>query len=112
LTPYLSRLDRLGAALDEVERRFRATLDRRNELRGLLQAYRDKAGQRRLAEDPRLEPKYRAAKDVLWSAPCDLTAAEPLVAAYTDAVNALVAGKDIGGVAVPSDAPRDAGEVR
>jgi len=92
LEPYLSRLDRVGAALDEVERRFRTALERRNDLRGLLQAYRDKADAHRLGEDPRLEPKYQAARDVLWSAPCDLEVAAPLVTAFTDAVNATIGG--------------------
>lgn len=106
LQPYLTRVDRLGAALDEVERQFRAALDRRNDLRGLLQAYRDKAGERRFAEDPRVELRYQAARDVLWSAPCDLGVAAPLVTAYSEAVNAVIAGKDVGGAAVVSDAQR------
>lgn len=81
--PYVSKVERLGAALDEVERRYRAALERRDDLRGLLQAYRDKAGARGLAEDAVLEPKYRAAETLLWTAPCDLEAAERLVADYT-----------------------------
>ena len=94
LQAHLTKIDRVGAALDEVERRFRTALDRRNDLRGLLQSYRDKAGDHRLAEDPRLDPAYRAAHDVLWSAPCDLGAAESLVNTYTETVNAILAGRD------------------
>lgn len=101
LQPYLDRLDRLGAALDEVDRRFSLVLSRRDDLRGLLQAYRDKAGAHGLAEDPLLEPAYRVAEAVLWSAPCNVDVAEPLVDVYTDAVNNAV---------VLRSTPRDSGE--
>jgi hypothetical protein len=97
-----TRLGRVAAAFDEVERRFAGPLARRDELRGLLQAYRGKAAANRLGEDPVLEPQYRAAADVLWSAPCDLTRADVLVAAYQHAVNAAIAA----GGQRRSDAPR------
>jgi hypothetical protein len=53
-----------------------------------------------LAEDARLDIRYRRARDVLWAAPCDLDVAAPLVADYTEAVNALVAGRDVPAVDV------------
>ena len=93
LRPYLDRLDRLGAALDEVDHRFSLVLARRDDLRGLLQAYRGKAGAHGLAEDPLLEPTYRAAEAVLWSAPCNVDVAAPLVDAYTGAVNEAIASR-------------------
>ncbi len=90
MEPYLSRVDRLGAAFDEVHRRFGAVLARRDELRGLLHAFRDKAAASGHGESADLEPLLRGAERVLWSAPCDLDVAEQLVSDYTRAVNALV----------------------
>ncbi len=91
MEPFLSRVDRLGAAFDEVHRRFGAVLARRDELRGLLHAFRDKAAASGHGESADLEPLLRGAERVLWSAPCDLDVAEQLVSDYTRAVNALVA---------------------
>ena len=91
MEPLITRIDRLDAAFDEVARRFTAVVDQRNELRGLVQAFRDKAGGSNLAEAAELEVMFKAAEDVLWSAPCDVAAAEPLVAEYTAAVNAAIA---------------------
>ena len=90
LQPALTTVARLAAAFDEVERRFGGALRERDELRGLLHAFRDKAGASRLAEDPALEAAFKAAESVLWSAPCDLERARPLVSAYTEAVNATI----------------------
>lgn len=89
--PWLGRLDRAEAALDEVAARHGALLRRRDELRGLLHAYRAKAAASGLAEDASLEPSFEAAEALLWSAPCDLDAAAPLVDHYVRAVNAAVA---------------------
>jgi hypothetical protein len=86
VAPLLMKLDRLDAALREATQRFRAPLAERDELRGLLQAYRDKAAQAGKGEDPLIEPMYRAAADVLWAAPTDLSKARPLVDAYVRAV--------------------------
>lgn len=93
MEPYLLRVDRLGAAFDEVARRFGAVLDRRNELRGLLHAFRDKAAAAGLGEDAALEPLLRSAEQQLWSAPCDVEVAEELVQRYTAAVNAAVGSR-------------------
>jgi hypothetical protein len=56
----------------------------------LLQAFRDKAAAHGFGEHREIEPLYRAAEVVLWSAPCDLVAAAPLVQQYILAVNAKV----------------------
>lgn len=96
MEPYLLRVDRLGAAFDEVARRFGSVLDRRNELRGLLHAFRDKAAAAGLGEDAELEPVFRAAEQQLWSAPCDVEVADGLVREYTDAVNVAVATRAAG----------------
>lgn len=96
LQPALATVGRLAAALDEVERRYSAVLHERDDLRGLLQSFRDKAGAHRLAEDPVLDPAFRSAQELLWSAPCDLDAARPLVQAYTEAVNAAIRARATG----------------
>ena len=95
MAPFVSRLDRVDAAFDEVVERYRAVLARRDELRGLLHAYRDKAGGHSMAEDADLERSFKAAEVVLWSAPCDVDRAAGLVDVYVDAVNLAVAGKGV-----------------
>jgi hypothetical protein len=100
MVEHLARLGRLGEAFDEVERRFSAPLARRDELRGLLHAYRDKAGESGFAEHPDLEPLFREAERELWSAPCDVERGLTLVDAYCHAVNEMIAvaraGRDRG----------------
>ncbi len=67
-----------------------APVARRNELRGLLQAFRAKSMARGRAEDPELVSLHHAAEQALYVAPCDLTAADKLVSDYLRAVNAAV----------------------
>lgn len=62
-------------------------LDRRNELRGLLDAYRAKAAAQGRAEDPELARLGTAAQQILFGAPCDLAKAEDLVRRYVTALN-------------------------
>jgi hypothetical protein len=57
-------------------------LDRRAELRGRLGALRAKAGARGRSEDLTLDALYTRARELLWSAPCDLAAATVAVRAY------------------------------
>jgi hypothetical protein len=59
---------------------------KRDELRGLLGAYKAKAARLGAAEDPGLAGRYDQARDLLWTAPCDLAAAEAAVAGYQQAV--------------------------
>jgi hypothetical protein len=87
---YESRLDRCADALAEAERAFEAPLAERDDLRGLLGAYRDRAARHGLAEDLALSDRYEAAHDVLWSAPCDLSAARARVGEYQSAVRRAV----------------------
>ncbi|MBE1532585.1 hypothetical protein [Actinomadura algeriensis] len=68
-------------------------LERRAELRGRLDAYRAKAARLGLAEDERLGELYEAARDVLWTAPCDLRRATALLAEYQRTVRAGGAGR-------------------
>jgi hypothetical protein len=57
-------------------------LDRRAELRGRLGALRAKAGARGRSEDLTLDALHTRARELLWSAPCDLAAATVAVRAY------------------------------
>ncbi|MEV5576670.1 hypothetical protein AB0L06_42155 [Spirillospora sp. NPDC052269] len=63
-------------------------LDRRSELRGRLQAYQAKAGRLGLAEDAVLSGLHDRARDLLWTAPCDLRASTAAVAEYQRAIRA------------------------
>jgi hypothetical protein len=63
-----------------------ASLARRRELRGRLDAYRAKAHRLGRAEDPTLTELYRAAQHTLYHAPCDLDEAERRLARYQDGV--------------------------
>jgi len=97
------RWPRLASELDEIERELAATtasvrdaertvvaiMGRRDELRGLLGAYQAKAARLGAAEDPGLTERYDYAHGLLWTAPCDLTAAADAVDGYQQAVLAL-----------------------
>jgi hypothetical protein len=64
-------------------------LARRAELRGMLQAYKAKAARLGGAEDFGLTGLYEAARELLWTAPCDLGAAGTAVADYQRAILAI-----------------------
>jgi len=87
---YLDRVARVRRALDEVASRHRELMDRRDHLRGLLQSFRDKAGEHGVGEDAELERMFAHARELLWSAPCDVEIARGPVEAYVAAVNARV----------------------
>ncbi|MFE6743359.1 coiled-coil domain-containing protein [Streptomyces tubercidicus] len=90
---------RLSPLLDSLEERAEDELHRaresltavtaplavRAELRGRLDAYRAKAARHGVAEDPLLTERYDIARRMLWSAPCDLRAAEQAVWRYQQA---------------------------
>ncbi|TDC74708.1 hypothetical protein [Actinomadura sp. 7K507] len=74
-----------GEALERARGDLRLSaglLDRRGELRGRLEAYRAKAARLGLVEDERLTVLYGEARDVLWTAPCDLRRATAVLAEY------------------------------
>jgi hypothetical protein len=87
---------RLGPLLDSLEAASARELDRareslesvtrplavRAELRGRLDAYKAMAARRGLAEDTELIERYDLARRLLWSAPCDLRAADHAVLRY------------------------------
>ncbi len=70
----------------EAEQSAAALLGQRDELRGLLDAYRAKAARFGAIEDSGLEETCRRARELLWTAPCDLTAAAAAVTSYQQAV--------------------------
>ncbi|MCI0383221.1 hypothetical protein [Streptomyces sp. CNQ085] len=89
LSPLLESLEERA---DEELERARASLTAvtaplavRAELRGRLDAYRARVARRGSADDPMLTERYDAARRLLWSAPCDLRAAEQAVLRYRDA---------------------------
>lgn len=61
-------------------------LDRRDELRGRLDAYRAKAGRLGRAEDDGLTRLYQEAHDLLWTSPCDLRQATVALSTYQRAI--------------------------
>jgi HAMP domain-containing protein len=86
-TDWLAKSARLGQAFGEIQRRCQVAIDERDELRGRLQAFRDKAASAGTAERSDVDAAYQAARAVLWAAPCDLVAARTLVASYIELVN-------------------------
>jgi hypothetical protein len=92
--------DQVNAACDQVERLrgiAAGLLERRDELRGRLSAYRAKAVARGHAEQDALTAMYETAYQLLYTAPCDLRAATRAVHAY------------VGALAQPADGPSDPG---
>jgi len=73
----------------ESERTLVSLLDQRDELRGLLDAYKAKAARLGAAEDGTLSALHDSARALLWTAPCDLTAAAAAVTSYQQAVLAI-----------------------
>ncbi|WP_325725175.1 hypothetical protein [Actinocrinis sp.] len=82
-------LDNALTAANRVHQAVAGLLERREELRGRLAAYRVRAARSGAAEDPRLEAQYLEAHDLLWCKPCDLAASTRALAAYQKAVLAL-----------------------
>jgi hypothetical protein len=93
LESELDEIDRqaaaAAAACREAERVAGALLERREELRGLLDAYQARAARLGAAEDPGLTTLAARARELLWTAPCDLGAASAAVTSYQQAVLAL-----------------------
>jgi hypothetical protein len=74
------------AATEDSRRSVATALGRRDELRGLLGAYKSKAGRLGAAEDGDLAARYDQAYELLWTAPCDLEAAAAAVTGYQQAI--------------------------
>jgi hypothetical protein len=73
----------------EAEREAAGLLDRRDELRGMLDAYQARAGHLGAAEDSDLSARYERARSLLWTAPCDLPEAADAVTGFQQAVLAI-----------------------
>jgi hypothetical protein len=96
---------RLSPLLESLEQRAEEELDRaraelsavtaplavRAELRGRLDAYKAKVSRHGMAEDRWLAERYDVARRMLWSAPCDLRAAEDAVLRYQHAAQQALA---------------------
>ena len=101
VAPAGAELDRCEAELAaaraqtaDVRQAAADAIDKRDELRGLLRAYKAKAGRLGAAEDPDLAARHDRAHGLLWTAPCDLAAAEAAVAAYQRAILEVKDGDD------------------
>jgi hypothetical protein len=81
-----SELATAAAHTDDLRQSAAGAIDKRNELRGLVRAYKAKAARLGAAEDASLAARYEHAYGVLWTAPCDLAAAEAAVLAYQRAI--------------------------
>ncbi|MGK5530782.1 hypothetical protein [Streptomyces sp. URMC 129] len=99
LSPLLESLEQ--RAEEELERAraslaaVTAPLAVRAELRGRLDACRAKAARYGKAEEPMLAERYDQARRLLWTAPCDLRAAENAVLRYQRAAaEILVPGEE------------------
>ena len=75
-----------AARTSDVRDSVTALLGQREELRGLLGAYKAKAARLGAVEDADLAARYDQAHDLLWTGPCDLAAAAAAVAAYQQAI--------------------------
>jgi hypothetical protein len=73
----------------EAERSAVALVDRRDELRGLLDAYHARAARLGDTGNNDLEARYATARELAWARPCDLAAAADAVTGYQQAVLAL-----------------------
>jgi serine/threonine protein kinase len=93
LAAELDAIEQQAAAASErsrdTERTAVALVDRRDELRGLLDAYRARAARLGAIEDTDLEARYATARELLYSRPCDLAASADAVTGYQQAVLAL-----------------------
>ncbi|HLN16224.1 MAG TPA: hypothetical protein VK277_05650 [Acidimicrobiales bacterium] len=72
----------LGERIGQLARAGGSGTATRDELRGRLEAYRAKAKALGRSEDRQLDRLYVEARDVLYSAPCDLDRAHALVVEY------------------------------
>ena len=108
LSPLLESLEQ--KAEDELLRAresltaVTAPLAVRAELRGRLDAYKAKVARHGLAEDPVLVERYEKARRMLWSAPCDLRAADQAVLRYQQAATEVLGTTPrVPGQGVPED---------
>ena len=97
LAAELDAIDAEAAAATQryhdAERAAATLLAKREELRGLLDAYQAKAVRLGAAEDTELAMRHQHAHDLLWTAPCDLAVAAAAVTHYQLGILALSGGR-------------------
>jgi hypothetical protein len=90
LSSELADLERQAAAAlsrcRAAEQEAAALLDRRDELRGLLDGYRARAARLGAPGNGALQARYEEARELLWTRPCDLSASASAVTAYQQVV--------------------------
>jgi chromosome segregation ATPase len=89
LDRFAGELAASAAQTSESQRSVAALVARRDELRGLLGAYKAKAARLGAAENEDLAARYDQARELLWTAPCDLVAATAAVTGYQQAILAM-----------------------
>lgn len=98
LAGRIADLERAAATALEQAREtagvLRGLLDRREELRGRLVAYRVKAARLGHAEDAELARIYEQARDLLWTSPCDLRRATVTLSEYQRAIMSRAKGAE------------------
>ncbi|MFG1854640.1 hypothetical protein ACGFJT_22605 [Actinomadura geliboluensis] len=98
LAERIADLERAAAAALERAREttgvIRGLLDRREELRGRLEAYRAKAARLGHAEDAELARIYEQARELLWTSPCDLRKATVSLSGYQRAIMSRAKGAE------------------
>jgi hypothetical protein len=82
------RAGRLREKVEQLEIKAGAGIATRDELRGRLDAYRAKAQAIGLGENAELDQLFHDARDLLYTAPCDVQRAEDLVRAFQRAIRA------------------------
>jgi ferritin-like metal-binding protein YciE len=85
------------AAANRIRAAIAGLMERREELRARLAAYRVRAARLGAAENQSLEAYYQTAYQLLWTRPCDLAAATRALAGYQKAVLALDGAGGSGG---------------
>jgi hypothetical protein len=78
-----------------------ALLDKRDELRGMLDAYQAKAQRLGVAEDAEVTASYQQAHDLLRTVPCDLRATAAAVIHHKEAILVQDAPKRLGSDPMP-----------
>jgi hypothetical protein len=82
LAKRAQKLSRVKQSFTVIIDKHQQMIDERLSLRGLVDSYRAKAMASRVGEQPAISAAYTAARELLWSAPCDLDSARIAAAEY------------------------------
>ncbi len=88
LAARAEKLGRAKQALVMIIDRHEAMLEERISLRGMVDGYHAKTTSTRTADLPDVAAAYTSAKQLLWTAPCDLEAARKATNTYVQLVSA------------------------